>query len=43
VKDSDVEQSGFRVVSNKGLDGGQEVDHVHFHILGGRKLTWPPG
>lgn len=38
-----VLDSGFRVVSNVGLDGGQSVDHVHFHVLGGRPLHWPPG
>lgn len=34
---------GFRVVSNTGPDAGQEVMHLHFHVLGGRKLGWPPG
>lgn len=34
---------GYRVVVNTGSDGGQSVDHLHFHLLGGRKLTWPPG
>ncbi|MEM9351787.1 MAG: histidine triad nucleotide-binding protein [Planctomycetota bacterium] len=34
---------GYRVVVNTGADGGQTVDHLHFHVLGGRKLTWPPG
>lgn len=34
---------GYRVVINNGRDGGQTVDHIHFHILGGRPLTWPPG
>ena len=34
---------GYRVVVNNGDDGGQEVPHLHFHLLGGRKLTWPPG
>ncbi len=34
---------GYRVVVNCGSDGGQTVDHLHFHLLGGRKLTWPPG
>lgn len=36
-------ESGYRIVANCGKDGGQSVDHLHFHILGGRKLTWPPG
>jgi histidine triad (HIT) family protein len=34
---------GYRVVVNNGRDGGQSVDHLHFHLLGGRKMTWPPG
>ncbi|HEY9676477.1 MAG TPA: histidine triad nucleotide-binding protein [Drouetiella sp.] len=34
---------GFRVVVNTGLHGGQTVDHLHIHVLGGRELTWPPG
>ncbi len=34
---------GYRLVCNCGDDGGQEVPHLHFHVLGGRKLTWPPG
>jgi histidine triad (HIT) family protein len=35
--------SGYRVVVNCGRDGGQEVEHLHFHLLGGRSLKWPPG
>ncbi len=34
---------GYRVVVNNGFDGGQTVDHLHFHILGGRQMQWPPG
>lgn len=34
---------GYRVVVNAGPDGGQSVDHLHLHILGGRPMTWPPG
>lgn len=34
---------GFRVVFNTGPDGGQEVDHVHAHVIGGRQMKWPPG
>lgn len=34
---------GYRVVVNSGPDGGQTVDHLHVHVLGGRHLTWPPG
>ena len=35
--------SGYRVVVNCGAEGGQAVDHLHFHLLGGRQLKWPPG
>lgn len=34
---------GYRVVTNCGLDGGQSVLHLHFHVLAKRRLTWPPG
>jgi len=34
---------GFRLVINCGADGGQSVDHLHVHVLGGRALGWPPG
>jgi len=36
-------EKGYRVVANIGADGGQSVDHLHFHLLGGRALGWPPG
>ncbi len=36
-------EPGYRVVTNVGADGGQSVDHLHFHLLGGRAMTWPPG
>lgn len=35
--------NGFRLVINHGPDGGEAVPHLHVHLLGGRKLTWPPG
>jgi histidine triad (HIT) family protein len=35
--------NGYRVVINSGEDGGQTVNHLHLHILGGRQMTWPPG
>jgi histidine triad (HIT) family protein len=35
--------NGYRTVLNCGPDGGQSVDHLHVHLLGGRKLAWPPG
>ena len=34
---------GYRVVANTGPQGGQSVDHLHLHVLGGRDLAWPPG
>ncbi len=34
---------GYRVVINCGADGGQSVDHLHLHLLAGRRLSWPPG
>ena len=34
---------GYRVVANTGKDGGQTVNHLHLHVLGGRQMTWPPG
>ncbi len=38
-----IDQSGYRLVVNTGPDAGQAVDHLHFHLLGGRVLGWPPG
>jgi histidine triad (HIT) family protein len=38
-----IRESGYRVVSNIGSDGGQTVAHLHLHVLGGRMMTWPPG
>lgn len=35
--------NGFRAVVNSGREAGQEVDHLHIHLLAGRRLTWPPG
>ena len=43
AKQEGLEQSGFRLVINTGEDGGQSVGHLHVHILGGRKMAWPPG
>ncbi len=42
AKDLELE-NGYRVVSNNGEDAFQTVKHLHFHILGQRKMTWPPG
>lgn len=38
-----IHESGYRVVMNCGRDGGQSVGHIHYHLLGGRLLEWPPG
>ena len=38
-----LDQSGYRVAINTGIDGGQSVAHLHLHLLGGRPLGWPPG
>ncbi|MGM0365047.1 MAG: histidine triad nucleotide-binding protein [Actinomycetota bacterium] len=43
ARDMGLEEDGFRVVTNTGRGAGQSVDHLHFHILGKRKFTWPPG
>ncbi|MDF1874712.1 histidine triad nucleotide-binding protein [Sulfurimonas sp. SAG-AH-194-I05] len=40
VKEVKIEESGYRVITNIGENGGQEVPHLHFHILGGTKLKW---
>lgn len=36
-------ENGYRIVTNIGPDGGQSVDHLHLHLLGGRPMEWPPG
>jgi histidine triad (HIT) family protein len=38
-----LDAGGYRVVTNTGKNAGQSVDHLHLHVLGGRKLSWPPG
>ena len=38
-----IDQSGFRIVNNCQEGAGQSVFHIHFHLLGGRPMTWPPG
>ena len=43
AKDLKLTESGFRIVINSGADAGQEVYHLHLHLLGGRKFNWPPG
>jgi histidine triad (HIT) family protein len=43
AKDEGLGPSGYRTVINVGVDGGQTVQHLHLHLLGGRALRWPPG
>lgn len=43
VKEVGISEDGYRVVTNCGVQGGQTVGHIHFHVLGGRNLSWPPG
>jgi histidine triad (HIT) family protein len=43
ARDEGIDGSGYRTVMNAGADAGQSVFHVHLHLLGGRRLGWPPG
>jgi histidine triad (HIT) family protein len=43
AREKGVDETGYRVVLNTGRDSGQEVLHIHFHVIGGRPLSWPPG
>jgi histidine triad (HIT) family protein len=43
VRQLGIDDTGCRYIINCGEDGGQEVPHLHLHILGGRRLSWPPG
>lgn len=43
VKELNIDSEGFRVVNNCGERGGQTVNHIHFHLIGGRDMQWPPG
>ena len=43
AKEEGIADGGYRIVNNCGQDGGQTVGHLHFHMLGGRSLQWPPG
>jgi histidine triad (HIT) family protein len=38
-----LDEHGYRIVTNIGRDGGQSVNHLHLHVLGGRSMGWPPG
>jgi len=43
ARDEGLAERGYRIVTNVGQWGGQTVDHLHFHLMGGRSFTWPPG
>lgn len=43
AKDMGLDKKGYRIVNNCGEEGGQTVPHLHFHLLGGRQMQWPPG
>ena len=38
-----IDERGYRIVTNVGADAGQTVAHLHFHVMGGRRMQWPPG
>lgn len=43
ARDLGIDETGYRLVMNCNSDGGQEVYHIHLHLLGGREMEWPPG
>ena len=43
AKQKGIEKDGYRLIMNCNDDGGQKVFHIHMHLIGGRKLSWPPG
>jgi histidine triad (HIT) family protein len=43
AREQGVAEGGYRLVINQGANGGQTVGHLHLHLLGGRRMSWPPG
>ena len=43
AREHQIHEKGFRLVINSKADGGQTVNHLHLHLIGGRRMTWPPG
>lgn len=43
AEEKGIAKSGFRIVINSGPEGGETVSHLHLHVIGGRKMNWPPG
>jgi histidine triad (HIT) family protein len=43
AREAGIAENGYRIVTNVGAWGGQSVDHLHFHLMGGRTFEWPPG
>ena len=43
AKDNGIAERGYRLVNNCGIEGGQTIGHLHFHLLGGREMLWPAG
>jgi histidine triad (HIT) family protein len=43
AREQGIADTGYRIVVNSGADAGQSVFHLHYHLLGGRRMSWPPG
>ncbi|UCE22319.1 MAG: histidine triad nucleotide-binding protein [Candidatus Aminicenantes bacterium] len=43
AREKEIGERGYRIVLNTGRESGQDVLHIHFHLLGGRQMSWPPG
>ena len=43
AREAGIDESGYRIVTNSGSGAGQSVFHIHFHLMGGRSMGWPPG